>query len=29
VVLVDVARAELYKGGLIARGFRPSVQRLS
>ena len=29
VVLVDVERAELYKGGLIARGFRPSVQRLS
>ena len=28
VVLVDAATAELYRGGLIARGFRPSVQRL-
>lgn len=28
VVLVDHASADLYRGGLIARGFRPSVQRL-
>jgi prephenate dehydrogenase len=28
VVLVDVASADLYRGGLIARGFKPSVQRL-
>ncbi len=28
VVLVDAGRAELYRGGLIARGFRPAVQRL-
>jgi len=28
VVLVDVARADLYRGGLIARGYRPAVQRL-
>lgn len=29
VVLVDAASAEVYRGGLLARGFRPSVQRLS
>jgi prephenate dehydrogenase len=29
VVLVDATRAELYRGGLLARGYRPSVQRLS
>lgn len=29
VVLVDSALVELYRGGLIARGFRPSVQPLS
>ena len=29
VVLVDAAMAELYRGGLMARGFRPAVQRLS
>ena len=29
VVLVDAARVDLYRGGLIARGFRPAVQRLS
>lgn len=29
VVLVDAGAAELYRGGLIARGYRPSVQRLS
>jgi len=29
VVLVDAMRADLYRGGLIARGFRPAVQRLS
>jgi prephenate dehydrogenase len=29
VVLVDEQTVDLYRGGLIARGFRPSVQRLS
>jgi prephenate dehydrogenase len=29
VVLVDAGRADLYRGGLIARGFRPAVQRLA
>ncbi|MDO8363019.1 MAG: prephenate dehydrogenase/arogenate dehydrogenase family protein [Actinomycetota bacterium] len=29
VVLVDAAMADMYRGGLIARGYRPSVQRLS
>lgn len=29
VVLVDSTMAELYRGGLIARGFRPAVQPLS
>ena len=29
VVLVDAASAELFRGGLIARGYRPAVQRLS
>ena len=29
VVLVDHDHAELFRGGLIARGFRPSVQALS
>jgi prephenate dehydrogenase len=29
VVLVDATVAELYRGGLLARGYRPSVQRLS
>jgi prephenate dehydrogenase len=28
VVLVDVATAELYRGGLMARGYRPAIQRL-
>ena len=28
VVLVEVATAELYRGGLMARGYRPAVQRL-
>jgi prephenate dehydrogenase len=28
VVLVDANVAELYRGGLLARGFRPAVQRL-
>ena len=28
VVLVDVTTAELYRGGLMARGYRPAVQRL-
>ena len=29
VVLVDASTADLYRGGLIARGYRPAVQRLS
>ena len=29
VVLVDQAFADIFKGGLMARGFRPSVQVLS
>jgi prephenate dehydrogenase len=29
VVLVDVTTAELYRGGLLARGYRPAVQRLA
>lgn len=29
VLLIDAAAVERYRGGLIARGFRPSVQRLS
>lgn len=29
VVLIDLDHAELFRGGLIARGFRPSVQALS
>ena len=29
VVLVDADVADLYRGGLIARGFRPAVTRLS
>lgn len=28
IVLVDVMSAELFRGGLLARGFRPAVQRL-
>jgi prephenate dehydrogenase len=28
VVLVDAALADVYRGGLLARGYRPSVQRL-
>jgi prephenate dehydrogenase len=28
VVLVDVASVELFRGGLLARGYRPSVHRL-
>ncbi|MCU1360803.1 MAG: tyrA, partial [Ilumatobacteraceae bacterium] len=28
IVLVDAAMAELYRGGLLARGYRPAVQRL-
>lgn len=28
VVLVDAGAAEMYRGGLMARGYRPSVQRL-
>lgn len=28
VVLVDAGKADLYRGGLLARGFRPAVQRL-
>jgi prephenate dehydrogenase len=29
VMLIDQAKSELFKGGLIARGFRPAVQALS
>lgn len=29
VVLVDASSAEMYRGGLMARGFRPSVQTLT
>ena len=29
VVLVDNGVADLFRGGLIARGFRPAVSRLS
>jgi prephenate dehydrogenase len=29
VVLVDASIAELFRGGLLARGYRPAVQRLS
>jgi len=29
VILVDAASAEMYRGGLMARGYRPAVQRLS
>jgi len=29
VLLIDATAVERYRGGLIARGFRPSVQRLS
>ncbi len=29
VVLVDAARGEMYRGGLMARGYRPAVQRLA
>ena len=29
VVLVDRAMVELFRGGLLARGFRPAVQSLS
>jgi prephenate dehydrogenase len=28
IVLVDATMAELYRGGLMARGYRPAVQRL-
>jgi prephenate dehydrogenase len=28
VVLVDSSRAELFRGGLLARGYRPALQRL-
>jgi len=29
VVLVDASTAELYRGGLMARGYRPALQRLA
>jgi len=29
VLLVDAAKVEMYRGGLLARGYRPAVQRLS
>jgi prephenate dehydrogenase len=28
VVLIDAGAAELFRGGLLARGFRPAVNRL-
>ena len=28
VFLVDASSADLFRGGLLARGFRPAVQRL-
>jgi hypothetical protein len=28
-VLIDETTSEVFRGGLIARGFRPSVQALS
>ncbi len=28
IVLIDVQSAELFRGGLMARGFRPAIQRL-
>jgi prephenate dehydrogenase len=28
IILVDAGSAELFRGGLIARGYRPAVQRL-
>jgi prephenate dehydrogenase len=29
VVLVDASNAEVFRGGLLARGFRPAIQRLN
>jgi prephenate dehydrogenase len=29
VVLIDAAMTELFRGGLLARGFRPAIQRLT
>jgi prephenate dehydrogenase len=29
VVLVETSVVELFRGGLMARGFRPAVQRLA
>jgi prephenate dehydrogenase len=29
ILLIDAAQGELFRGGLIARGFRPSVRHLS
>jgi len=28
-VLIDSDTSDLFRGGLIARGYRPSIQRLS
>jgi prephenate dehydrogenase len=28
VVLVDASSTEVFRGGLMARGFRPAIQRL-
>jgi hypothetical protein len=28
IMLVEAANADLFRGGLMARGYRPSVQRL-
>jgi prephenate dehydrogenase len=29
ILLVDASKAEMYRGGLLARGYRPAVERLS
>ena len=29
VLLVDALKVEMYRGGLLARGYRPALQRLS
>ena len=29
IVLVDVRMADLFRGGLMARGFKPAMQRLA
>jgi hypothetical protein len=29
ILLIDAAQSDLFRGGLLARGFRPSVRHLS